>query len=223
MTAVLLVAFGGITDNLIPLYAVGAFLAFTLSQFGMVNHWRKKRGPHWVKSAMVNGLGWVCHRSYRACRAGGEIRKKGAWITLIFIPLLIFFFRRVRRHYHEVLVATTVLSKLLFPPTTDSIPSWSCQSIAGASSASRRWNSLRGSRRKSSLFTLSRESIPRLLHDDWERYVERPFRETGSEPPQFVILPSPYRFIILPLVQYILGFIRKTPGQAYRCRDSRIG
>src|SRR6202047_3535830 len=57
LTAALLVVFGGVTDNLIPLYAVGAFLAFTLSQFGMVVHWRKNRGPHWVKSAMVNGLG----------------------------------------------------------------------------------------------------------------------------------------------------------------------
>src|ERR1700693_1896400 len=52
-----LLLFGGITDRLIPLYAVGAFLAFTLSQAGMVVHWRKNRGPHWMKSALVNGLG----------------------------------------------------------------------------------------------------------------------------------------------------------------------
>ena len=50
LTGFLLILFGGITDKLIPLYAVGAFLAFTLSQSGMVVHWRKKRGPHWVKS-----------------------------------------------------------------------------------------------------------------------------------------------------------------------------
>src|SRR5271155_1643510 len=54
LTGTLLVLFGGITDRLIPLYAVGAFLAFTLSQFGMVVHWKKKRGPHWFKFAMVN-------------------------------------------------------------------------------------------------------------------------------------------------------------------------
>src|SRR5579863_525884 len=53
----LLILFGGVTDRLIPLYAVGAFLAFTLSQAGMVMHWRKHRGPHWLKSAFVNGLG----------------------------------------------------------------------------------------------------------------------------------------------------------------------
>jgi len=57
LTCFLLVLFGGITDKLIPLYAVGAFLAFTLSQFGMVAHWWKKRGPHWLKSALVNASG----------------------------------------------------------------------------------------------------------------------------------------------------------------------
>src|SRR5258708_8931472 len=57
LTCVLLVLFGGVTDKLIPLYAVGAFLAFTLSQFGMVQHWRKNRGPHWLNSPMGNGFG----------------------------------------------------------------------------------------------------------------------------------------------------------------------
>src|SRR5271165_4928932 len=56
-TGFLLILFGGVTDRLIPLYAVGAFLAFTLSQSGMVVHWFKKRGPQWVRSMLVNGLG----------------------------------------------------------------------------------------------------------------------------------------------------------------------
>src|SRR3984893_2846937 len=55
LTAVILTVFNGVTDRLIPLYAVGAFLAFTLSQAGMVRHWWKLRGPHWIKFAMVNG------------------------------------------------------------------------------------------------------------------------------------------------------------------------
>ena len=71
----LLIVFGGVTDRLIPLYAVGAFLAFTLSQSGMVMHWRKKRGPHWVKSAMVNGLGATGYRHHRFGGAGGEVRR----------------------------------------------------------------------------------------------------------------------------------------------------
>src|SRR5208282_1689703 len=56
-TGFLLILFGGVTDRLIPLYAVGAFLAFTMSQAGMVRHWAKKRGPHWVRNVFINGLG----------------------------------------------------------------------------------------------------------------------------------------------------------------------
>src|ERR1700686_4748945 len=106
LTCFLLVVFGGITDRLIPLYAVGAFLAFTLSQFGMVMHWRKNRGPHWLKSALVNGLGgFVTGVTVVVVLVAKFV--EGAWITVIFIPLLIVLFRTVRRHYHTVSVATS--------------------------------------------------------------------------------------------------------------------
>jgi hypothetical protein len=206
-----LVLFGGVTDRLIPLYAVGAFMAFTLSQAGMVMHWRKNRGSGWVKSAMVNGLGALVTGVTTAVVLVAKFAE-GAWITLIFIPLLIFFFRRVRRHYHEVLVATTT-SEVVVPANYGQHPivvvpvdRWSIICKQALEFASR----------------ISPEIIAvhvepgehsELLHDDWERYVERPFRETGSEPPQFVILPSPYRFIILPLVQYILDLSEKHPDR----------
>src|SRR5467141_900132 len=102
----LLMLFGGVTDRLIPLYAVGAFLAFTLSQSGMVVHWWRKRGPHWVKSALVNGLGaFVTGITTIVVLVAKFV--EGAWITLLFIPFLIFLFRVVRRHYHMVRVATS--------------------------------------------------------------------------------------------------------------------
>src|SRR5450631_1366938 len=96
-----LILFGGVTDRLIPLYAVGAFLAFTLSQSGMVRHWRKKRGPHWRKSALVNGLGAVVTGITTVVVLVAKF-VQGAWITLLFIPLTIVFFTLVRRHYHHV-------------------------------------------------------------------------------------------------------------------------
>lgn len=73
LTAFLLILFDGVTDKLIPLYAVGAFLAFTLSQAGMVVHWYKNREPHWEKSAFVNGLGALV-TGITVC-AGGKIRR----------------------------------------------------------------------------------------------------------------------------------------------------
>src|SRR3984893_8955101 len=106
LTCFLLVVFGGITDRLIPLYALGALLAFTLSQFGMVAHWRKKRGPHWLKSALVNGLGGLVTGITVIVVLVAKFIE-GAWITVIFIPSLIYLFRVVRRHYHMVRVATS--------------------------------------------------------------------------------------------------------------------
>jgi len=99
-------SFGAFTDRLIPLYAVGAFLAFTLSQAGMVMHWRKKRGPHWVKSALVNGLG----ATVTGITTGVVLVAKfveGAWITLLFVPFTIGCFVLVRRHYHAVKLLTS--------------------------------------------------------------------------------------------------------------------
>src|ERR1022692_4422644 len=101
-----LILFGGVTDRLIPLYAVGAFLAFTLSQAGMVMHWRKNRGPGWLKSAMVNGLGAFVTGTTTAVVLVAKFME-GAWITLLFIPLTIVFFKLVRRHYHAVKLLTS--------------------------------------------------------------------------------------------------------------------
>ena len=83
--------FGGVTDRLIPLFAIGAFLAFTLSQAGMVMHWRKKRGAHWLKNAMVNGLGATVTGITTLVVLVAKF-VEGAWITLLFIPAAIFLF-----------------------------------------------------------------------------------------------------------------------------------
>src|ERR1700738_3384862 len=101
----LLILFRGVTDRLIPLYCVGAFLGFTLSQSGMVMHWRRNRGPHWLKSALVNGLGALVTGITVVVVLVAKFAE-GAWITLLFIPLTIVFFTAVRRHYHSVKILT---------------------------------------------------------------------------------------------------------------------
>src|SRR5204863_246931 len=74
--------------------------------FGMVVHWQKKRGPHWRKSALVNGLGGMVTGVTVIVVLVAKFAE-GAWITVIFIPVLIIFFRLVRRHYHLISVATS--------------------------------------------------------------------------------------------------------------------
>ncbi|HXH05091.1 MAG TPA: APC family permease [Vicinamibacterales bacterium] len=98
---VLLVSYGGDTHSLIPLYMIGVFVSFTLSQAGMVVHWRRRGGPGWRTSAAVNGLGAIVTAVVLAVVAVTKTRE-GAWIVLLLIPLHVSFFRASRRHYDEV-------------------------------------------------------------------------------------------------------------------------
>jgi amino acid transporter len=98
VAAVLFLAFRGKTEALIPLYAVGVFLAFTLSQSGMVVHWLRHREPHWRKSIVVNGLGAALCAVVLITAAVTKFTE-GAWVVVIALPLLIVLALRIRTHY----------------------------------------------------------------------------------------------------------------------------
>ncbi len=204
-----LILFGGVTDRLIPLYAVGAFMAFTLSQWGMVSHWRKKRGPHWLKSTLVNGLGGLVTGATTLIVLLAKF-VEGAWITLLFIPSAIVLFVLVRRHYHSVKMLTC--SKVpvdaaglsQHPIAVVVIDRWSSIVRLGIEFAARLSSDVIALHVK-----LAEHSV--LLQDEWEHYVEKPFREVGKQPPEFHILPSPYRFVIIPIVQFVLDLSKKNP------------
>jgi amino acid transporter len=99
--SVLLIAYGGDTHSLIPLYMIGVFVSFTLSQAGMVVHWRKLQGPGWRTSAFINGLGAAVTGIVLVVVALTKSRE-GAWIILLLIPVHVVMFRATRRHYDEV-------------------------------------------------------------------------------------------------------------------------
>jgi amino acid transporter len=99
--SVLLFAYGGDTHSLIPLYMIGVFVSFTLSQAGMVVHWRKLKGPGWKTSAFINGLGAAVTGIVLVVVALTKSRE-GAWIILLLIPVHVVLFRATRRHYDEV-------------------------------------------------------------------------------------------------------------------------
>jgi amino acid transporter len=209
LTAILLTVFDGVTDRLIPLYAVGAFLAFTLSQAGMVRHWYKKRGPHWRKSAFVNALGAFV-TGITVCVVLVAKFVEGAWITLLFIPLLVVLFGSVRRHYHYVRVQT--LCKEPVQPANQAAPPiavvpidrWSRISKQGLEFASRITSDIIA-------VHVEPEEHSELLKAAWERYIDGAFRESGRPAPQLLMLPSPYRFVIVPIIQYILQLSEKHP------------
>ncbi|MER3543250.1 MAG: amino acid permease [Chloroflexota bacterium] len=97
----LIVVFGGDTHALVPLFAVGAFLAFTLSQAGMVEHWLRERGKRWQLKAIANGVGALTTGAMLLVIGIGKFTN-GAWITIFMIPILVSFFLTVRRHYRLV-------------------------------------------------------------------------------------------------------------------------
>lgn len=100
-SCLLIVIFGGDTHALIPLYAVGVFLSFTLAQVGMVRRWLGTRGPHWRKKIFINGVGAIATAIATAIIASTKFIH-GAWIVIVLIPLLIMMFRGIHAHYKAV-------------------------------------------------------------------------------------------------------------------------
>jgi hypothetical protein len=101
LASVLVVAFGGLTHRLIPLYAVGVFLSFTLSQAGMVRHWHRLRGQGWTWKVAINGLGTVATGVVLAIIVATKFLH-GAWIVILLIPIFVWIFSAIHRHYKSV-------------------------------------------------------------------------------------------------------------------------
>lgn len=101
ISSLLLVLFRGSTHALIPLYAVGVFTAFTLSQVGMVRHWRSERGRRWALKMAVNGLG-AAATTVVVLVIGVTKFAHGAWMVIVLIPVIVLVLRRIRAHYAQV-------------------------------------------------------------------------------------------------------------------------
>ena len=101
LACVILAAFNGSVTNLVPLYTIGVFLAFTLSQSGMVRHWMRDRRPGWRHRAIINGTGAVATGVVTVV-IGATKFTHGAWIVVLVIPTLVATFMAMRRHYDDV-------------------------------------------------------------------------------------------------------------------------
>ena len=99
--AILIIAFGGLTNALIPLYAVGVFTAFTLSQAGMVVHHRRLKEQGWKRNMVINGVGAVATFIVLLIVAGTKFTS-GAWLPIVVVPLIIALFSGIKRHYDRV-------------------------------------------------------------------------------------------------------------------------
>ncbi len=122
LVAVLIVLFSGDSHALIPLFAVGVFLAFTLSQAGMVVHWLKERGERWRLKAFFNGLGALTTAVTLVVVAISKFLD-GAWIVALLIPLLVLMFRGIEHHYQMIGPQLSVhgLNPALHPPPSQRV------------------------------------------------------------------------------------------------------
>jgi len=206
----LLILFGGITDRLIPLYAVGAFLAFTLSQAGMVMHWRRVGGRGAGKNMVVNGLGATATAATAAVVLIAKFTE-GAWITMLLIPGLILLMRSVKRHYDRVAqqmeTETPANARDLCPPLVVlPIERWDIVSEKALRFA---WTI---SPDIQALHVECGEETD-SLRQRWRELAETPAKQAGLPVPYLVILKSPFRFVIRPIVDYVLNLEKENPDR----------
>ena len=196
----LIVMFRGETHALIPLYAVGVFLSFTLSQAGMVRRWVGMRGPHWRKKLIVNGIGALATATATLIIAGTKFIH-GAWIVIVLLPLLIMIFRGIHAHYID-LAHQIALSRDARPSRPKRnlviIP------IGGVNKAVVRavdYARSRGGDVRAVLVDIDQEETA-LVEIKWAQW--------GCGVP-LIVIPSPYRSILRALLSYVEEHLEKDP------------
>jgi amino acid transporter len=193
-SGVLVSAFGGDTSRLIPLYAVGVFLSFTLSQSGMVVHWLRERAnkTNWKKSLVINAIGALA-TFIVLCVFIATKFIHGAWIVVVVIPLLVVLFRAIQRHY--VMVAKQLSTEGLEPlrPIKHTVIVPISGIHRGVVSALQYAKSI-ASDKVQAVYVDFEEEATANLKDKWERW---------GAGVQLVVLRSPYRELPRPLLRHI--------------------
>ena len=211
LSAGLLVVYGGITDHLIPLFAVGAFLAFTLSQAGMVEHWRKVGGDHSGKSMIINAAGAVCTAVTLLVVLVSKF-VEGAWVMTILIPGLLMLFLFVKAHYQNVarqvasnepLDATNLEAPMILVP----IRGWSVITRKALRLA------LKLSPDVYALHIAGDEQTMVNLEDGWDRLVREPTQAAHLPAPKLIVIYSPFRRLYAPLKEVITDMQHAHPGR----------
>jgi hypothetical protein len=221
----LLIVFGGITDHLIPLFAVGAFMTFTLSQSGMVLHWLRllrestaARERHGIRLHLtINAIGAVTTGTALVVIAAAKFLR-GAWITVLIVPAVILLLKSIRRYYDEVARRARQPSPLhvanVEPPVVlVAIDDWNSpaeKAVALALSLS----PLVAGIHLAQLEGPDTEERHNELRARWQQNVAEPCHAAGREPPQLFILQAQYRAIHAPILKLSHELQAQHPGRA---------
>jgi hypothetical protein len=210
LSAILLIVFGGVTDHLIPLFAIGAFLSFTLSQAGMVAHWRSQHESRSHGKMLLNAFGAAATGLTVLIVAVAKFAE-GAWITLAIIPMLLLLMTGIRRHYHRVateigsaspLVVANLAPPLVVVPIDD-------------------WNRVA---KKALRFAITISDRVQALHiDSGERPTRSPHNGANGRKglrcrpaapcPNWSWSNRPYRMVAGPILTYLRELARKHPDR----------
>ena len=212
----LLIVFGGVTDRLIPLFAIGAFLTFSLSQAGMVGHWRKVRGEGWRRRLTINALGATITSLALAIIIAAKFAD-GAWIVLVAMPAILWLLLAIRRYYvrldQELAPGSRFEGAQALAPTVlltiDARSRMSDRALELAMSLSPdviavHLLELEGPETDEDCIEIRRR---------WRAEVEQPLADQGRTPPRLLLIPAPYREIHRPLLELVEKLDAAAPGR----------
>ncbi|VBB07314.1 amino acid/polyamine transporter i [Lucifera butyrica] len=196
IAGILILIFHGNVEHLLSLYALGVYTAFTISQMGMVVHWRREKGPRWVLRAVINAIG--------ACLTGSVVIivsiakfSHGAWIVLVFVPIMICIFRAIRAHYNDM-AEQLHLPEAIFSQSLTQTKAKNLVVVPIASPTRVVAETLRYARSISEdiivLHIATDEAAGKKVEDKWKSW------NPGIE---LVTVYSPYRLVIQPILDFV--------------------
>ena len=200
MAAAVLAIFGGEVERLIPLYALGVFTSFTLSQLGMVVRWQRLKEPGWHQGRIINAVGATA-TAIVAAVVGVTKFTHGAWIVVLLIPLLVLLFRAIHTHYIE---ATEEISSLT-PTRSEDVTNVVVVPVAALNAIT--------SQTLAYARSIS-ESVSAVHISDDEAEIEqmREGWESLKTDVPLVIIESPYRSLVGPLLSYLDELQKQVPS-----------
>ena len=204
LAALLLLIFNGSVEALIPLFAVGVFLAFTLSQAGMVLHWRKEKRKGvtgTLPKQFINGLGAICTGVALIVIAAGKFMA-GAWVVILLIPVLFIIFKSIHHHYAVVaaqIEADSVAQGQDYPDNLNLQPDQPYQIIVPIAALNRISRSTLNFARSLSdkVTAIYVSDDPAAIHQ-----LKQNWAVTNPHIP-LVVLETPYRSVVQPLLAYL--------------------
>ena len=211
LSGALLIGFDGITDRLIPLFAIGAFLAFTLSQAGMVQHWRKLGALKNRGALVLNAVGALGTGLTLVVVVISKFTQ-GAWVSIAAVLVLVTVFLRVKRHYEWVASRIETIAPLEMPPARPPIAvlaagSWNRMTQLGLKFA------LRLTEEVYVVQVKTETGATEDLSDNWGLLIASPAHEAQIRQPKLVILTSDYRQFFKPFVDFVVKLSNDNPDR----------